>query len=185
MSDTRVAWLAKIDLLLDRTLYLLSGLLMVLIACTVFYAVLLRYVFNAPPLWAEDAPRVFFLWMTYLGIAVATRRGQNIRVTHFIDKFPPLPRLILETFMHVLVLIMIAVIFYWSFPVLRLQMGGTALSTGWSYAWSYLPLPIGCALMLIYQTRLMLRSILDYRRGRAAADAPGGTGPGTGSGTGG
>jgi TRAP-type C4-dicarboxylate transport system permease small subunit len=162
--------LERLDVLLDRALYLASGLLVILIACTVFYAVLLRYVFNAPPLWAEDAPRVFFLWATYLGIVVATRRGQNIRVTHFIDKLRPWPRLVLETVMHILVLIMIAVILYWSFPVLRLQMGGTMLSTGWSYAWAYGALPVGCALMLLYQARAMLRSIADYRR--AAAGLP-------------
>ncbi|MEM7021775.1 MAG: TRAP transporter small permease [Pseudomonadota bacterium] len=167
MTDPSMTLLARLDVWLDRILYNLSGLLLIVIACTVFYAVFLRYVVNEPPLWAEDAPRVFFLWLTYLGVAVATRRGQNIRVTHFIDKFRPLPRLVLETFMHLLVLIMLAVIFYWSFPVLELQMGGTMLSTGWSYAWSYLPLPIGCALMLLYQSQQMIRSIRTYQHGHS------------------
>lgn len=164
--------LDRLDAALDRVLYLISGLLLLVIAGTVFYAVLLRYLFNEPPLWAEDAPRVFFLWLTYLAVAVATRRGQNIRVTHFIDKMQPLPRLVLEVFMNILVLIMIAVIFYWSFPVLQLQMRGTMLSTGWSYAWTYAPLPIGCALMLVYLARQTVRSVLDYRRrghGKGAA----------------
>jgi TRAP-type C4-dicarboxylate transport system permease small subunit len=166
MTDRPASILERLDLWLDRILYNLSGLLLIVIACTVFYAVFLRYALNEPPLWAEDAPRVFFLWMTYLGVAVATRRGQNIRVTHFIDKFAPLPRLVLETFMHLLVLLMLVVILYWSFPVLKLQLGGSMLSTGWSYAWSYVPLPIGCVLMLLYQSRLMIRSISTYRQAR-------------------
>lgn len=164
MTQENATLLERLDSMIDRALYLASGLLLMVIACTVFYAVTLRYVFNEPPLWAEDAPRVFFLWMTYLGVAVATRRGQNIRVTHFIDKFRPLPRLVLEVFMNSLVLVMIAVIFYWSFPVLQLQMGGTMLSTGWSYAWAYLPLPIGCALMLLYLARQTVRSVIEYRQ---------------------
>ena len=163
MQDGR-HWLERLDHWFDRLLYLISGLLLIVIACTVFYAVTLRYVFNEPPLWAEDAPRVFFLWLTYIGVAVATRRGQNIKVTHFIDKMAPLPRLILETVMNVLVLIMIGVIFYWSFPVLELQLRGTMLSTGWSYAWTYAALPVGCALMLIYLGRQTVQSLLGYRK---------------------
>src|SRR6056300_756189 len=99
--------LKKIDDLLEKALYYISGILLIIIAAIVFTAVVMRYVFNEPPLWADEAPRVFFLWMTYLGIAVATKQGRNIRVTHFIDKFRPKPRLVLETFMHSLVLIML------------------------------------------------------------------------------
>ncbi len=156
--------LRRADKMLEMALYYISALLLLIISGTVFYAVLLRYVFNEPPLWAEDAPRVFFLWMTYIGIAVAVCRGQNIRVTHFIDKFAPAPRVVLEVFMHILVLIMIATLFWYSFPVLELQLGGKMLSTGWSYAWPYSALPVGCVLMTFYQTRLMLRAIGDYQR---------------------
>ncbi len=156
----------RLDDFLESGLYYLSAGLLIIVACMVFYAVLLRYVFNEPPLWAEDAPRVFFLWMTYIGIAVATKRGQNIRVTHFIDKFTPLPRMVLEVFMHVLVLIMLVVLFWYAFPVLRLQMGGAMLSTGWSYAWPYAALPVGCVLMLFYQSRLMIRAVLNYKESR-------------------
>lgn len=162
MTRETASWLRRLDETLDRLLYWLSGLLLIVIASIVFYAVMLRYLFNAPPLWAEDVPRVFFLWLTYIGVAVATRRGQNIRVTHFIDMVPPLPRLVIETIMNVLVLIMLAVIFWWSFPVLELQLRGTMLSTGWSYAWSYAPLPIGCALMFLYTARQTIRSLLGY-----------------------
>ena len=151
------------DRYLENCLYYTAGGMLIIVACMVFWAVLLRYIFNDPPLWAEDAPRVFFLWMTYIGIAVATKRGQNIRVTHFIDKFAPLPRVVLEVFMHILVLIMLVVLLWYAFPVLNLQLGGNMLSTGWSYAWPYAALPVGSALMLFYQARLMIRSIQVYQ----------------------
>lgn len=159
-NTTTLLWL---DGLFEKFLFYLSGLLLLTIACVVFYAVTLRYVFNEPPLWADEAPRVFFLWMTYVGIAVATKRSQNIRVTHFIDKFRPLPRLVLETVMHVLVLIMLVALIWYNIPLLQLQAGGKMLSTGWSFLWSYVPLSVGCALMILYQTRLMVRSLIDYR----------------------
>ena len=94
-----------------------------------FISVTLRYVFNEPPLWADEAPRAFFLWMTYLGIAVATKQGKNIRVTHFIDKVSAKPRVFLETFMHCLVLIMLGALVWYNIPILNLQSGGSMLST--------------------------------------------------------
>lgn len=156
--------LQLLDEWFERALFYLSGLLLMVIALAVFYAVTMRYAFNEPPLWADEAPRAFFLWMTYLGIVVATKRGQNIRVTHFIDKVAPYPRLILETFMHILVLIMLAALVWYNIPILELQSGGSMLSTGWSFVWLYAPVSIGCALMFIYQARLMIRSWAAYHR---------------------
>ena len=152
-----------LDEWLDRALFYAAGALLMVIAGAVFYSVTLRYVFNEPPLWADEAPRAFFLWMTYLGVVVATRRGGNIRLTHFIDKVPPWPRLLLETFMHVLVLIMLLTLVWYNFPILKLQAGGSMLSTGWSFVWLFAPVSVGSALMLIYQARLMVRSWLTYR----------------------
>lgn len=162
MTDDRSV-LKRLDDALEMALYYVSGILLIIIATAVFYAVTLRYVFNEPPLWADEAPRAFFLWMTYLGIAVATKRGQNIRVTHFIDMIAPKPRLILETFMHVLVLIMLAALVWYNIPILQLQKGGSMLSTGWSFLWLYAPVSVGSLLMLFYQSRLMIRTVLDYR----------------------
>lgn len=155
--------LQALDAAVETTLHYLSGALLIIIAIAVFYAVTMRYAFNEPPLWADEAPRAFFLWMVYIGVAVATKRGQNIRVTHFIDKFAPLPRLILETVMHILVLIMLVTLVWFNFPILKLQSGGSMLSTGWSFVWLFAPLSVGSALMLLYQSRLMLRSFVDYR----------------------
>ncbi len=155
--------LKLLDDWLEKALFYLSGILLLVIATAVFYAVTMRYAFNEPPLWADEAPRAFFLWMTYLGIIVATKRGQNIRVTHFIDKIAPLPRLVLETFMHVLVLIMLVALVWYNIPILQLQAGGSMLSTGWSFIWLYAPVSVGCALMFVYQARLTVRSWANYK----------------------
>ena len=155
--------LVKLDKALETLLYFLAGGLLIVIASIVMYSVAMRYVFNEPPLWADEAPRALSLWMVFIGAAVATKRGRNIRVTHFIDKIPARPRIYFETFMHILVLIMIASLIWLNMPILKLQMGGNMLTTGWSYVCVYAPVSVGSALMLIYQTRLMVETILRYR----------------------
>lgn len=168
-SDGSGSFLSRLDRFLEQALFYLSALLLLVIACAVFYAVTLRYVFNEPPLWADEAPRVLFLWMTYIGIAVATKRGQNIRVTHFIDKFPPRPRLALEIFMHLLVLIMLVTLFWYNFPILELQAGGHMLTTGWSFVWPYAALSVGCVLTFAYQARLMIGAVRTFNEATQGA----------------
>lgn len=164
--------LARADVLLDRALYYTSALLLIATATVVIYTVVGRYIFNSSPLWAEDVPRVFFLWMTYLGIAVATRRGQNIRVTFFIEKMPPKPRFYLDMFMHGCVLVMLITILWNVWPLIRLNLAGTMLSTGWSDAVSWFPLPVGAALMLMYQARQALQSYRDFCGGKFHGTTP-------------
>ena len=156
--------LTRPDRVLDGLLYGFAAVLLIVIALAVFYSVLARYALKLPPLWAEEAPIVFFLWMTFAALAVATRRGENIKVTFFIERFDPRSRLILELFMHALVIVMIGVIFWFSFPVITLQLRGTMLSTGWSNAVSWFPVPIGMVLMAFYQITLVRRSIRLYQR---------------------
>ena len=115
------SFFGRVDIALDRFLYYGSSLLLIILAITVIYTVFMRYIFNMSPPWAEDAPRVFFLWLTYLGIAVATRRGQNIRVTFFVDKLPARWRFYLDIFMHTCVLVMVAVLFWYSWPLIQLN----------------------------------------------------------------
>ena len=155
--------LTKIDFYFEKVLYYLAGILLLIMASSIFYSVMMRYVFSKPPLWSDEAPRAFFLWVTYIGIIVATKQGKNIRVTHFIDKVPPLPRVILETLMHILVLIMLISLVWFNFPVIELQLGGKMLSTGWSFVWVYAAMSVGCALMVIYQTRLMIKTIITFQ----------------------
>lgn len=156
--------LTRLDRVLDGLLYSFAAVLLVVIAIAVIYSVFARYALKLPPLWAEEAPIVFFLWMTFAALAVATRRGENIKVTFFIERFNPRNRLVLELFMHALVIVMIGVIFWFSFPVITLQLRGTMLSTGWSNAVSWFPVPIGMALMAFYQVTLVRRSIRLYQR---------------------
>jgi len=37
------------------------------------------------------------------------------------------------------------------------------LTTGWSYWWVYAPVSVGSILMLLYQSRLMINTIINYR----------------------
>lgn len=147
--------------LIETIQYYLAGVLLLVLFGIVIYVVVMRYYFSRPPIWGEDVPRTLFVWLIFLSAGIAIRLGLNIRVTSFVDMMPPRVRRLVETTMHLIVLAMLGVFFWFSFPIIELGWGGRMLSTGWYEAVLALPLPIGAAIMGYYQT---LRMVDVWRR---------------------
>jgi TRAP-type transport system small permease protein len=142
-----------------RLLYWASGLILLVITALVLYATFARYLFAAAPIWSEDVPRVLFIWLTFLAAPVAILAGLNIRVGLLIERIPRRTARAIEVAMHLVVLAMLGVLFWWSLPILRLRWGGTMMTTGWSNAVFILPLTLGCVLMAGAQAVLLWRAL--------------------------
>ena len=158
----------RADRALEMLIYYASALLMLALAGVVLYAVVMRYFFNASPSWSEEVPRVAFLWVTYLAIAVAVKRGKSLRVTFLLARLPALARLALEMFMHAAIFVMLAFLVWHNIPVIELNRQTRMLATQWPDAVRYWPLTVGCVLIGLYQLRLVLQSWREYRSARAA-----------------
>jgi TRAP-type C4-dicarboxylate transport system permease small subunit len=155
--------LEKADRALEGALYYGSALLMLGMTGVILYTVVARYFFNASPIWAEEVPRVIFLWLTYLAVAVAVRRGQSLRITVLLEKMPRLARLLVEIFMHLAILVMLGFLVWSNRPVIELTSQTRMLATQWADSVRYWPLSAGCVLIGIYQFRLLIKSIKDHR----------------------
>jgi TRAP-type transport system small permease protein len=160
--------LERLDRALEQLIYYASALLMLGLAGVILYAVVARYVFNAAPMWSEEVPRVLFLWVTYLAVAIAVRRGQSLRVTFILERLPRNARLALEMFMHTCIFVMLAFLVWHNIPVIELSRGSKMLATQWSDAVRYWPLTVGCVLIALYQVRLVLKSLNEYRASGSA-----------------
>jgi TRAP-type C4-dicarboxylate transport system permease small subunit len=156
-----------LDRVLEAVLYYTSAALMLALTAVILYAVVARYFFNAAPIWSEEVPRVAFLWITYLAIAVAVKRGQGLRITFLLERLPPLPRVLVEMFMHLAIFVMLAFLVWHNRPVIELNAQTRMLATQWPDATRFWPLTVGCVLIGLYQLRLVLRSWQDYRAQRA------------------
>lgn len=155
--------LEKADRALEGALYYGSALLMLGMTGVILYTVVARYFFNASPIWAEEVPRVIFLWVTYLAVAVGVRRGQSLRITFLLEKMPPVARLTVEVFMHLAILVMLGFLVWNNRPVIELNSQTRMLATQWADAVRFWPLTVGCALIGVYQLRLLIKTIKDHR----------------------
>jgi TRAP-type C4-dicarboxylate transport system permease small subunit len=154
----------RLDRALELLVYYLSAALMLALTGVILYAVVARYFFNASPAWSDEVPRVLFLWGTYIGIALAAKRGQSLKVTFVLDRLPPLARLWLEMFMHVSIFVMLAFLLWYNIPVIELGRQTKMLATQWSDSVRFWPLSVGCVLIGLYQIRLLLKTLQEHRR---------------------
>lgn len=150
---------------IDRLFWHIGGGLMLVMTGVMVYAVVARYFFNRPPIWSEDVPRTLFVWMVMLVLGLAIKLGLNIRVTTFTDMMPRPVRLGVEAAMHVLVLAMIAFLFWQTIPILELKATQRMLSTGWAESVLVWPILIGCVLAFIHQFRSFAAVLRAIRTG--------------------
>jgi TRAP-type C4-dicarboxylate transport system permease small subunit len=154
----------RADRAIELLVYYLSAALMLALTGVILYAVVARYFFNASPAWSDEVPRVLFLWGTYIGIALAAKRGQSLKVTFVLDRLPPLARLWLEMFMHASIFVMLAFLLWYNIPVIELGRQTKMLATQWPDSVRFWPLSVGCVLIGLYQVRLVLKTLQEYRR---------------------
>ncbi|MCM3761974.1 TRAP transporter small permease [Alkalihalobacillus oceani] len=68
-----------------------SDFLATLTAMTIFVVVMIqiigRLISHSAP-WTEEATRLIFIWMIFLGIGIGFRRAESPRVTVLLDKLP-------------------------------------------------------------------------------------------------
>ena len=57
--------------------------------CILFAGVVSRYVFNSPLMWTDELATFLFLWLSMLGMVVAFRRNEHMRLTTFVNSVRP------------------------------------------------------------------------------------------------
>jgi TRAP-type C4-dicarboxylate transport system permease small subunit len=131
----------------------ICAILLTILVVAISAAVLFRYVFNAPLPWPEELSRYVFVWLTFMGASLATKRQGHI-VVDFLGPFlPRRSRLWIVLTMHSVVMcFLVAFVIYGAQTVERMWVATSpALSIRLGYV--YLAIPLGSALMIIHMVR--------------------------------
>src|SRR5689334_3686568 len=148
-AQTLVAALRKLmDALYDGCV-IVAGIALVLISAVIPWAVYTRYVLNRAASWPEPTAVLLMIVLTFFGGAACYRVGMHMRMSFFVSLLPPqLQRLcavVVELLMALIALFMIV----W---------GASLVATTWqnsiadfpelSVGVTYLPIPLGGAILL-------------------------------------
>jgi TRAP-type C4-dicarboxylate transport system permease small subunit len=144
-------WIAKA---IDHVVVALCAVFLLAISVVVVVSVYYRYVLNNSLVWSEEACRYMTVWLIFLGLSSAHRRGQHVSVGSLLNRLPArlgskqrLPDRVAET-----------ITFVVSFVLTWLGAQNTAKNFDihqvtpalhLEIAWVYLAIPVGFGLLLI------------------------------------
>ena len=149
----------------------LCALLLAVMVVLLSIQVVGRYVFDDPPDWTEELARMIFIYLTFVGGALAVARNANLRIDSLRERLTPRSRMMLDIGLALIGVVFLAVTLYYSVGLLARLSHQPMTSVPISKAFMYAAVPVGCALMLVYE----LVRIRDWMRelARHPAHKPG------------
>jgi TRAP-type C4-dicarboxylate transport system permease small subunit len=124
--------------------------LMAVLVADVFLGVWSRYVMHATFQWYDEVARLCFVWMIFLGAAVAVRRGAHFRLHLLIDRFGAATRRRVDVVVTLVVIAFAAVLLAGGIAIAPLARRQVTDALEISMLWFYGALPVGGALMIVF-----------------------------------
>ena len=81
---------------IDRGAELLVAAVFAVIVCIALLQVFHRFALNSSLSWSEEAQIFGHIWIVFLGIPIAYRRGAHLFIETFCDKLPPRSRAVFD-----------------------------------------------------------------------------------------
>ena len=139
-------------------------LMFAVLIATVFYQVLARYLFNAPPSWSEELARFLQVWIALLASALCIQQGMHLGVDYLLHAVPPRGRAALEVLVHVLVTGFLLLLLVQGVKILEVAAVQTSPAMGINMWYAYLAVPVGAVLMLLESGLKLGESLRALRR---------------------
>jgi TRAP-type C4-dicarboxylate transport system permease small subunit len=129
----------------------IAGVALVLISAVIPWAVFTRYVLNSAASWPEPMAVLLTIVLTFFGAAGCYRRGLHMNIGFFVGMLPERPRravgLVVEGLMAVMALFMVN----WGIKLVDATWDNTIADFPFlSVGVTYLPIPIGGAILLLF-----------------------------------
>lgn len=134
---------------IDRVTVVLAAALTCALVLLTMVVVIYRYVLDSPLTWAGEAQESMFIWLTFLGAAVAMARREHSGFTGVIDAIPRPARIAVASVGSLAIIGFLGYCSWVGFGVLPQLAARTTPTLGISVAFNYAAFPIGMLLILL------------------------------------
>ena len=114
----------------------------------IFVQVIMRKANNSL-VWSEELGKFLFVWISWLGISIGQRKGEHIKITMLVDRFPFRVAQIFNILSDIIVIVICAVTLYYGVTLVITQRTTPYAGIKISTSWGYLAVVVGCALMIL------------------------------------
>ncbi len=134
-------------------------LLTAVMVATIMLQVFCRFVLGDPLSWSEELARYAFVWITFLGAAVAYRHGGHIVVETVVVLLPRRLQAILAWLVDALMVLALVVLLVQGLNIVEVNSNVESTMLEIPMSWVYASVPVSAAIMLAYQVeRTLLRA---------------------------
>ena len=126
------------------------GVLIAILVVSLTVSVVARYVFALGLTWSDEAARLLFVWIVFVGFAVSLNHRANIGVDLLVNRLPPLGQRFVTLFQDAVILAF-SMVFTWE-SVIAVKFSFMQRLPGLqiSIAWLYFAVLVAGILMTIY-----------------------------------
>ena len=141
----------KVIVGLGKGIDVVTVFLMLSMVGVVFYQVIMRQIFERPPIWGEEVAVTFMVWFVFLGIILGIEEGLHIGITMFVRKLSKKAQFVIEIIINLLILLfaVLLVVYGYLFASSIIERGRLLPATQVSAGIHYIVVPIAGVLMIL------------------------------------
>lgn len=143
---------------------LFASLLCAFLTVVVFLQVLFRYALHFPLDWAEELAMVIFQWVAFIGAGIAVRHKLHFHLDLLTRRFPRHWQKATDLLASAAVLVVAYILIHVGIVMMETVKFITLPVMHFSKAYVYLAIPVGGALMILYQIPILVRQIRNLGR---------------------
>ena len=139
-----------------------EGLCIVLLAAIsvdLLLGVFSRYVLARTFVWYDEVARACFIWLVFLGAAVAVNRGAHFGLHVFVEMLPPHLKRAALLLTPLTVIVFSAVLVWLGWDLMQHGSAQTTAVMAMPVSWIYLAMPAGGVLMILYSVPELRRTL--------------------------
>ena len=158
-------FLRNIDQNAERWLLLVFYVMLVL---TMAIEVLRREVFSYSSIWGEEVVRYSFIYLAWVGAAVAVKERVHIRIDVIMHYLGPRPKALLYIFGDLVMFVVAIIALYWSFEAVHVSAKFGSVTDGLrvSRVWALMAVPLGFSLLMLRLVQSFIRDVRYIRDGK-------------------
>jgi TRAP-type C4-dicarboxylate transport system permease small subunit len=159
-------YLAELGRWIENALIVVCGILLCVMASSVFFEVLIRYVVHAPTAWTEEVAEFVLVWYGLLAAAVGARKGAHFAIRWGVIRFAARTRWIIRQGVNVVVIVFLSALLKMGIDYLDIvaNQTSTGAEINMRIPWAGIPAGIG-SILAIYVLELA-DAVLSIRTGR-------------------
>ncbi|MEG1210774.1 MAG: TRAP transporter small permease [Leclercia sp.] len=153
MSERYLKWMDRLYLLAMAV----AGISLLVMTIVIPIGIFSRYVLNRGESWPEPVAIICMVTFTFIGAAVGYRAGSHIAVNMLTDRLPDALKALCAKAVDVLMLLISLIIFWYSYLLcVELWEQPVAEFPILTSGESYLPLPVGSAILIMFVVERLL-----------------------------